>query len=48
MIGYGRCSSLAATAYRGRVPEAHDGFELAVLQSCNGWWRKNMMGKEKT
>ena len=47
MVGYGRCSSLAATAYRGRVPEAHGGPELAILQSCNGWWRQNMMGKEK-
>lgn len=35
MLGYARGQGPAATSQRGRVPQAHDGFELAVLQSKN-------------
>lgn len=46
MLGYGTCQSSAATTHRGRVPQAHDGSEFAILQGCNGGWKMSVMDDE--
>ena len=48
ILGYERCQGPAATARRGRVPQAHDGSELAILQSCNGGWGTSIVDNEIT